>query len=82
MDMSEMEDSTSIEKFQTHINNNTTMSSTLYSTIIRELKEVASVEVVLSENPVENPSVITIDAMKMNEIMAGYDHLYTIVQRA
>lgn len=57
------------------------MDINLYSTIIRELKEIASVEVVLSENPAPNESVITIDTMKMKEIIAGYNHLQTIVQK-
>lgn len=57
------------------------MSTDLRSIIIRELKEIASVDVLVTESTNVDQSVIVIDSMKMNEIMAGYDYLRTLVHR-
>ena len=57
------------------------MTSNLRSNIIRELKEVATVDVVMSQNMNPDPTVITINDTKMSEIMAGYDYLATLVNK-
>lgn len=57
------------------------METDLGSIIIKELKAVATVEVVVTDSANTDRSVITIDSMKLIEIMAGYDYLRTIVSR-
>lgn len=57
------------------------MSTNLRAVIIKELKEVASVDVLVTESTNVDPSVIVIDDMKMNEIMAAYDYLRMLVHR-
>lgn len=58
------------------------MSVLLRSTIIAELKQVATVDVKIGEETSLDPSIITIDEMKMNEVMAGYNYLNTLVHKA
>lgn len=57
------------------------METELGSNIIRELKEVVTVDVMMDNNASGGTGVIVIDTMKMQEIMCGYDYLRTIVQR-
>lgn len=57
------------------------MNSDLGAIIIRELKAVATVDVVVTESMNTDPSIITVDSMRMHELMAGYDHLRTLVHR-
>jgi hypothetical protein len=57
------------------------MSTDLSPIIIKELKEVATVNVVVTDNMNTDTSVITIDSGKLREIMCGYDYLRTLVNR-
>jgi len=57
------------------------METELGSKIIRELKEVATVDVVVDGSTSRKVGAIVIDTMKLKEIMCGYDYLRSIVQR-
>lgn len=58
------------------------MNTELRGTIIKELREIATVDVLVTESLNVDPSAIVIDIMKMNEIMAGYDYLRMLVHQA
>lgn len=64
-----------------HMNMQPIVGNDLKSTIIKGLKEVATVDVVVTDSLNVQGSVIVIESSKMDEIIAGYDHLRTVVHR-
>ncbi|KAJ6039502.1 hypothetical protein N7444_008407 [Penicillium canescens] len=57
------------------------MDTKLGAKIIRELKDVATVDVETTGTRVSSGNVIVVDVMKLRKVMCGYDYLREIVHK-